>query len=182
MICVIFFLISIINNIISKFTINNPCSSSLRLRPGMFSTQQQQRQLSMFTIHSSPLGKSRSITVQSPLDVWALKEAELSIFSKDITTVLLHLTCLFIYSGCRLSVAFKILFRWLAILSLHIRELASLVLIFYCDELVMLCFSFHRNQPMQVVQAAMPGYPGEILSVVKRWAFRKSCLWLLWSF
>ena len=87
MICVIFLLISIINNIISKFTINNPCSSSLRLRLGMFSTQQQQRQLSMFTIHSSRLGKSRSITVQSPLDVWALKEAELSIFSKDITTV-----------------------------------------------------------------------------------------------
>ena len=32
----------------------------------------------------------------------------------------------------------------------------------------LMTFSFRRNQPMQVVQAAMPGYPGEISSFVKR--------------
>lgn len=85
----------------------------------------------------------------------------MSIFSKDITTV-------FIAPNMLVYILWLSVVSRLAILSLHIRELASLVLIFNCDELVMFCFSFHRNQPMQVVQAAMPGYPGEILSVVKR--------------
>ena len=32
------------------------------------------------------------------------------------------------------------------------------------------CFSVNRNQQMQVVQAPMQGYPGEILSFLERWA------------